>query len=114
MIENYDYNELMNKMDIMHDEFDSDLESHLHDELWLEDSVTGNASGSYTMNRWTAEEFLAHNYDILYDAMVEFDCKTDLLNNTEACDVTIRCYLLFECIEKVLTDLNAGIIEGWA
>lgn len=114
LIENKDYNELMNNIDIMHDDFDIDLAEHLHDELWLEDSVTGNVSGSYTMNRWIAEEYLAHNYDILYDAMVEFGCKTDILNDPEACDVTIRCYLLMDCIRKVLYDLNAGEIEGWA
>lgn len=112
--ENYNYERLMDKIDTMHDEFDIDFAEHLHDELWLEDSVTGNLSGSYTMNKWMAEEFLAHNYDILYDAMVEFGCKTDLLNDPEACDVTIRCYLLLECIRQVLFDLNAGVIEGWA
>lgn len=31
-----------------------ELESYLNDELWTCDSVTGNASGSYTMNRLTA------------------------------------------------------------
>lgn len=114
LIKNYDYNELMNKIDIMHDDFDIDFAGNLHDELWCEDSVTGNASGSYTMNRWIAEEFLAHNYDILYNAMVEFECKTDILDDPEACDVTIRCYLLMGCIRDVLYDLNAGVIEGWA
>lgn len=37
------------------------LEEKLNDELWTVDSVTGNASGSYTFNTWEAEENLAHN-----------------------------------------------------
>ena len=34
-----------------------ELEAFLNDELWTVDSVTGNASGSYTFNRWTAKEY---------------------------------------------------------
>ena len=33
-----------------------DLADHLNNELWAHDSVTGNASGSYTCNAWQAEE----------------------------------------------------------
>ena len=39
------------------------LEEYLNDSLWIEDSVTGNASGSYTFNTWKAEENLSHNWD---------------------------------------------------
>lgn len=35
-----------------------DLADYLNDELWIHDSVTGNASGSYTFNTWKAEENL--------------------------------------------------------
>lgn len=31
-----------------------ELEKHLNDTLWTEDSVTGNASGSYTFNTYKA------------------------------------------------------------
>ena len=34
----------------------SDFEEKLNDILWIEDSITGNASGSYTFNTWQAEE----------------------------------------------------------
>lgn len=39
-------------------DFDSleELEEKLNDELWIEDSVTGNASGSYYCNAYKAEE----------------------------------------------------------
>lgn len=44
-------------------DFDSleELEEKLNDELWTEDSVTGNASGSYYCNSYKAEESIAHN-----------------------------------------------------
>ena len=32
----------------------NDLEEKLNEELWINDSVTGNASGSYTFNRYKA------------------------------------------------------------
>ena len=38
-------------------------EEELNDELWVNDNVTGNASGSYTFNTWRGEENLYHNID---------------------------------------------------
>lgn len=35
-----------------------ELEEELYDSLWTTDSVTGNASGSYTFNTYKAEENL--------------------------------------------------------
>lgn len=48
-------------------DFDSleELEEKLNDELWIEDSVTGNTSGSYYCNSYEAEESIAHNWDLL-------------------------------------------------
>ena len=86
-----------------------DLEEELQDELWTADSVTGNASGSYYCNAWKAEEALCHNWDILADALEEFGGDTDVLRQgPEACDVTIRCYLLGECLADALDDLEAN------
>ena len=39
------------------------LEEKLNEDLWINDSVTGNASGSYTCNTYQAEENLSHNWD---------------------------------------------------
>ena len=36
------------------------LEQQLNDDLWTEDSITGNASGSYYCNSYNAEESIAH------------------------------------------------------
>lgn len=84
-----------------------ELAEHLNDELWTVDSVTGNGSGSYTFNTWQAEENLCHNLDLLGDALREFDCGLDYIaeKGAEACDVTIRCYLLGQAIEAALDEL---------
>ena len=75
----------------------------LYDELWIEDSVTGNASGSYTFSTWQAEENLCHNMDLLQEACDEFCCEPKV-DSAEWCDVTIRCYLLGECLSVVLDE----------
>lgn len=82
-----------------------ETEESLHDLLWVSDSVTGNGSGSYTFNRWRAEENLCHNLDLLAEAASEFGCNIDIINDPEGADVTIRCYLLGQCIGKVLDEI---------
>lgn len=84
-----------------------DWEQELNDELWICDSVTGNASGSYYCNRWKAEEAISHNWDLLADAITEFGGDTNILRQgAEVCDVTIRCYLLGQAIDKVLDGIE--------
>lgn len=87
------------------------MEERLYDDLWTVDSVTGNGSGSYTFNTWEAEEYLCHNIDLLQEARAEFGDERDPLEQgAEALDVTIRCYLLGQCIGKALDELED---EGW-
>ena len=81
----------------------------LRDSLWCEDSVTGNASGSYTFNAWTAEENLCHNLDLLQEACEEFGCGFDVLKSAEGADVTIRCYLLNEMINDVVDEMVEAV-----
>ena len=85
-----------------------DLFQELYDNLWLNDSVTGNASGSYTFNAWEAEENICHNLELLGEALNEFGCEASYIleRGAEACDVTIRCYLLGECLSVVLDELE--------
>lgn len=88
------------------------LEEHLNETLWITDSVTGNASGSYTFNTWQAEEYLMHNLDLLAEACEEFCCDMDILKRgAEACDVTIRCYLLGQAIATALEELEEDLEE---
>ncbi len=93
------------------DEWDFDdrdeLEEVANDELWTDDGVTGNASGSYYCNAWKAEEALCHNWDLLKEAIGEFGGDVDVLEQgVEACDVTIRCYLLGAAINAALDELE--------
>ena len=92
-----------------------ELEETLHDSLLTNDSVTGNASGSYTFNTWKAEEYLCHNLDLLAEAIDECgaDAGTykDCMESAETADVIIRCYLLRECLYSVLDDLEESIDE---
>ena len=89
----------------------SDFEEKLNDILWVEDSVTGNASGSYTFNTWQSEENLCHNMDLLEEACSEFgqDLGEAVERGAEYCDVTIRCYLLCGAISGALDELESEI-----
>ena len=83
----------------------------LYDELFVEDSVTGNASGSYTFSTYKAEENLCHNLDLLKEALECFCSNINYIENPEACDVTIRCYLLGNAIEEAIEELKEEIEE---
>ena len=82
-------------------------QDELYDELFMSDSVTGNASGSYYCNTYKAEEALAHNLDLLKEALNEFggDFNNALERGAEYCDVTIRCYLLGQVLADVLEEV---------
>lgn len=86
-----------------------DLEEQLNDLLWTADSVTGNASGSYTFNRAEAKEYVMDNMPLAVDAFREFDQIekfADYIANEEyeAIDVTIRCFLLGQVLYEVLEE----------
>lgn len=84
-----------------------ELEEYLNEKLWVEDSVTGNGSGSYYCNSYAAEEAICHNLDLLGEALDAFGVSCDILKDgAEAADVTIRCYLLGECIAEALEEIE--------
>ena len=85
-----------------------ELEEVAHDELWTDDNVTGNGSGSYFFSTWKAEEALCHNWDLLAEACEEFgqDIGEAVKRGAEFCDVTIRCYLLSQAIAAALDELE--------
>lgn len=89
-----------------HPEYLERDEEEIRDALWVADSVTGNASGSYFCSAWSAEEALCHNFELLVEALTEFDCDISYLaNGAEACDVTIRCYLLSQVIPEAIAQV---------
>ena len=120
----YDYLEAMKSdvLDYIREEVNAgefsdreDLENKLNDDLFINDSITGNASGSYTFNSYTAKEYVFDNIDLLNEAITEF-CEDDVIGEKflneewEWMDVTIRCYLLGQAIAEALDDREEELI----
>lgn len=85
-----------------------ELKEELNEQCWINDSVTGNASGSYTFNTYEAEENLNGNWDLLLEALEEFGCFeiNPIEKGAEWCDVTIRCYVLGQTISALLEQME--------
>ena len=86
-----------------------ELRDSLYDNLWDEDSVTGNGSGSYTCNSEKDKEYVSDNMNLMVEAYKDFDSIESLVDDLEALDfetidVTIRCYLLSQALDEVLED----------
>lgn len=126
-MEKYNYREVM-KADIRQwlqdnaDEYadvpESDLYDYLCDTMWTDDEITGNAS--FYDSEYKCEEYLCHNFDLLFEALFEFgEFEADLIdkvhevsnNGTFArwADCSIRCYLLSECLWQVLKELGYDV-----
>ena len=90
----------------------SDLEEKLHDDLWVNDSVTGNASGSYFCNTYKSKECVLDNMDLLKEMCQEFGTGAETIGQKfldeewEWMDVSIRCYLLGQAISEALDELE--------
>lgn len=127
-MERYDYREAVKSDSLefirehlegsrLHDRFDdaSDAFDEYKEKAWIADSVTGNASGSYTFSTWQAEENLCHNLELLAEAMSEFGCGPDNFKGAEWADVTIRCYVLdsamMEAIEEIWEEEESEMNE---
>lgn len=88
-----------------------ELEESLNDDLWIDDSVTGNGSGSYTFSSYTAKEYVTENEDLCREALEEFCIDADTIAEKfldadwEYFDVTIRCYLLSQIVGTVLEEI---------
>lgn len=115
---NYNYNEAI-KNDILEAINDYDIEGldkddayeKLYEDMWIDDSVTGNGSGSYTFNTAKAKEYLEGNEDLAREALQEFCTPADeiakrfLDGDYEYFDVTIRCYLLGQVLGEVIDEM---------
>lgn len=88
------------------------LSEFLNDELWICDSVTGNASGSYTFNSYKAKEFVFADPDTVYEALKEFCVEAATISEKflnqdwEYFDVTARCYVLGNAIEAAIDSIE--------
>lgn len=93
-----------------------DLEDYadkLNEELWIDDAVTGNASGSYFCNAYKAEEALSGNWDLAADALKVFGYNdiNVLEKGAEWVDCAVRCYLLSQCIADYVEDNKDDLTE---
>lgn len=88
-----------------------ELEEKLNDEFFVEDAITGNASGSYTFCRATAKEYVLDNMEMCMEALKEFCVDAETIadkfssEDWEYFDVTIRCYNLGSVISQALDEL---------
>lgn len=90
------------------EELTKENEGDLYERMFIDDAITGNASGSYTYNTWKAEEYICHNMDLLREAVEEFggDVGDAVERGAEYCDVTIRCYLLGQALAEVIEEVE--------
>ena len=98
----------------LEDNYDfNDAWDAFYEDLFRDDSVTGNASGSYYCNSYKASEALNGNWDLLREALYEFGCEdvNPIEKGEEWCDVTIRCYLLSQAISEALDELEEELEE---
>ena len=85
-----------------------EIEDQLNDELWNDDTVTGNETGSYFCNAGIAADTLALNWALLDEALDFFGYEdiNPIKKGVEWCDVLIRCYLLPQAIAEVLDEMT--------
>ena len=81
------------------------LYDNLYGVLFLEDSVTGNSSGSYTFNRWEAEENICHNATLIQNVIDRYGAKNIDFEEAEGIDVAIRCCVLKKVLKEVIEEI---------
>lgn len=108
---------IVNNTDLMEEGLnpeDTEIANWIYDEVFGEDSITGNGVYYYDTED-KCSEYLSGNFNLLYPAMDEFGIDAEvktLIKCYEQQDIaryfdcTIRCYLLGECIEKALEELR--------
>ena len=101
ILENYDRNDLADFDD------EDDFKDCLIDILVNEDSITGNASGSYYCNSYKAQEALNGNMDLLRGACEELD-----LSNEEVGERFLDGdFKYFDCIVRYHIVTCTNVIE---
>lgn len=79
---------------------------NIENHVWIADSVTGNASGSYTMSTYKAAENVSQLIwdEDLWDLLKEIgtEAREAMEKGPEFIDISIRCALVSDCLEAVL------------
>lgn len=103
---------IMDEAEIEDGEDRDEFEQRVNDDLWTNDSVTGNGSGSYTFSRAKAHENIMGNEDYIREMAHEWGIEAqDLVDRFlnaewEWFDVSIRCYLLGQVLSEVIDELT--------
>lgn len=89
------------------------LKEKLNDDLWIDDSVTGNGIGSYFFNTYKSREAVLDDMDACLEMISEYDIPAEevgkhfLNEDWEWFDVSIRCYYLYSVVDELVDDLTA-------
>lgn len=89
-----------------------DVEESLNEDFWINDSITGNGSGSFTFSSYQAKENVLSDIDTLNEACEEFGIEKETIGEKflneewEWMDVTCRCYVLSQAISEVLDEME--------
>lgn len=97
----------MNGMDL------DELKERLYEDLINNDSVTENASGSYTLCRSEAQKYVEENKDLVREMCDEFGDHQRIANwwltdDYESINVSLRCYVLGNAIEMAVKELETA------
>lgn len=91
---------------------EEELIAWIEDEVWAVDSVTGNGDFGYAEEE-ECSVYLAGNSDLLYEALDSLGVTVNSLTKhyydhsiSQCFDTTIRCYLLEQCIERAIEELE--------
>ena len=84
-----------------------DLADFIGEKLVDDDAVTGNMSGSYTMNSYKSMTYVVDNMDLLRDAIDDFGYDDETIGEKfldeewEFFDVIIRCHLVMSLSHEI-------------
>ena len=88
------------------------IKEKIYEDAWIDDSVTGNASGSYYFSTAKSRDAVEADRDTVEEALHEFCVEADeigrrfLDGDYEYFDVTARCYVLGEAVEEAYEKLD--------
>ena len=85
----------------------------LNEQLWIEDSVTGNGSGSYTFNANKAKEYVDDNKQGIIRVFLKYgnDGQRVISGLKRISKPGLRTYVKSDAVPKVLNGLGIAIIS---
>lgn len=104
-----DYIRVMGLLPEPQETYDDYIE-RLDEELWDVDEITGNGPFYYASEK-ECEDYVGHGLSYLVEVLTDWDlelAKDEKFHGAPAryLDCLIRCYLLYECIERAVEELG--------